>query len=202
MIKYVLFDFGGVLTESGRKGFIAEILAELYAQNVQDMDTREYHAAFRRGKIDDEAFFGRLNSLYGKHITKEMFLQKMDATFKPAQPVFQFANDLRERGIKTGILSNVFAINAQVLREQGWYNNFAPIILSYEVGFAKPDREIYEIAIERCGVKADEILFVDDQEKCIKPATEFGMPVIKALSPRQTIADVRTKIWQLNRVHI
>lgn len=202
MIKYVLFDFGGVLSESGRKGFITNTLADLYEQNADDMDIGVYHAALRRGKTDDETVFRELNALYGKHVTKEMFLKKIHEGFEPAEVVYELAGSLRAHDIGTGILSNVFAMNAQVLREQGWYDGFDPVVLSCDVGYAKPDKEIYDIAIERCHVKANEILFIDDQDKCIGPAISLGMAVVQAFSPDQTAHDVREKVWQLNHIRI
>lgn len=202
MIKYILFDFGGVLTESGRSGFITATIAELYGQDPKTINIADYHAALRRGKGSDEKMFEDLNQLYHKQVTKAMFLDKVHDAFKPSAAVYELAEQLRTHGIKTGILSNIFAMNAEVLRREGWYEGFDPVILSCDIGYAKPDQGIYDIAIERCGVAPSEILFIDDQDKCLGPAADAGMQVLKAVSTEQIVADVRTMVRRQSGVSL
>lgn len=193
MIKAVLFDFGGVLTESGKSGFVVESLAQIYDVPLEQLDIKQDHYSLRRGRGDADELFARLNKQFGKHVTKQMFLDKAHGMFKPSQEVYDLAERLRSYGIQTGILSNIFAMNADVLREQGRYDGFSPVILSCEEGYAKPDPEFYDIAIEKLGVEPSEILFVDDQQKCIGPARKLGMFTVTALNPSQIVEDV-TKI--------
>jgi putative hydrolase of the HAD superfamily len=202
VIKAVLFDFGGVLTESGKSGFVTESLAELYGVDPKGMDVQQEHYMLRRGKGDEDALFDRLNTQYGKHISKEMFLDKVHGLFVPSQEVYDLAARLREKGIKTGILSNIFAMNATILRRQGRYQGFDPIVLSCDEGYAKPDKELYYAAVEKLGVKPDEILFVDDQEKCTRPAESMGMSTVLAVSPQQIVADVTRIIERENGLRL
>ena len=51
---------------------------------------------------------------------------------------------------------------------QGW-------ILSHEVGAAKPDRRIFELALGRAGVAAHEALFVDDSLENVEAALAIGI---------------------------
>lgn len=193
MIKAVLFDFGGVLTESGKSGFIAESLAEVYGVPVDQLDIRRDHYLLRRGRGDEAALFDRLNKQFGKHVTKQMYLDKAHGTLRASRKVYDLAQRLRDHGIRTGILSNIFAMDAEVLRTEGQYDGFDPVILSCDEGYAKPDLELYDIAIKKLGAKPEEILFIDDQQKCIGPAQEMGLITITALNPDQIVQDV-TKI--------
>lgn len=193
MIKAVLFDFGGVLTESGKSGFVVESLAQIYDVPLEQLDIQQDHYMLRRGKGEADELFERLNKQFGKQVTKQMFLDKVHGMFEPSQEVYDLAERLRKHGIRTGILSNIFAMNADVLREQGRYDGFDPVILSCDEGYAKPDAEFYDIAIKKLGVKPEEILFVDDQQKCIGPAQDLGMLTVTALNPGQIVQDV-TKI--------
>lgn len=202
MIKMVLFDFGGVLTESGRKGFIAQTLGQLYDQDPTTMEIGDLHALFRRGQANDDVLFETLNRRYGKHVTKEMFLDVVHESFIPAAEVYKLAESLRNHGIKTGILSNIFNMNVTVLREEGWYKGFDPVILSCEEGYAKPDKEFYDIAVERSGVAPEEILFIDDQQKCMPPAEAMGMHTLIAVSPAQIVADTKKIIREINGVDL
>lgn len=202
MIKAVLFDFGGVLTESGKSGFISETVADLYNVNRKDVDIGDLHYALRRGKEDEQAFFDELNTRYGGQATKEMFLQKIHASFEPSPEVYKLAKTLREHGIRTGILSNVFAMNARELEKQGWYEGFDPIVLSCDEGFAKPEAALYEIALSKLDLRGEDVLFIDDQEKCMAPAEAHGMHTIIAKSPSQIVADTKALIRTLNKIEL
>ena len=114
--------------------------------------------------------------------------------------MYALAEKLRQSGIRTGILSNVFEMNAVMLRKIGAYEGFNPVILSCEVKMAKPDLEIYKLAAEKLGVKPEEIIFVDDQEKCWPPAEELGMRVVKAVTPAQIAHDVKSIIREKNSI--
>jgi putative hydrolase of the HAD superfamily len=202
MIKVVLFDFGGVLTESGKKGFIAQTLGKLYDMPASEMDVNDFHYSLRRGQAKDDQLFIELNARYGKQITKEMFLAEVHKTFVPSQDVFKLAEDLRRHGIRTGILSNIFAMNAEVLRREGWYDGFDPVVLSCEEGVAKPDKGMYTKAIKRTGVRPEEILFIDDQDKCMPPALALGMHTVLAISPPQIVSDVKRVLQEQNGIEL
>lgn len=205
MIRAVLFDFGGVLTESGRQGFIAQTLAEMYDIPVSDIKIDDLHGDLRRGKTNDEIFFAELNRRYGSKttVTPKMFVEKVHASFAPAPGVYKLAEQLRRQGIRTGILSNVFDMNAKELRKEGWYDGFDPVVLSCEEGHSKPDREFYQIALDRLGgIRAEEVLFIDDQDKCLPPARQLGMQVIQAKNSDQLIAETKRLLRDLNQIKL
>lgn len=200
MIKVVLFDFGGVLTESGKSGFIAESLAEVYGVPVDQLDIRRDHYLLRRGRGDESALFDRLNKQFGKQVTKQMYLNKAHGTLRASRKVYDLAQRLRDHGVRTGILSNIFAMDAEVLRAEGQYDGFDPVILSCDEGYAKPDLELYDITIKKLGVKPEEILFVDDQQKCIGPALKMGLVAVTALNPDQIVQDVTKIVESQNHI--
>lgn len=84
------------------------------------------------------------------------------------------------------------AYNANAIREHGVYDNFDFAVLSYEQGFAKPDPEIYDIALKKLGegIKPAEIVFLDDKEECLVPARKIGIKTILVQSHEQAIRDV------------
>ncbi len=200
MIKAVLFDFGGVLTETGKRGYITGVIADIFGLMPQDVDITDIHARLRRGQINEADFFAAINERYGnsqKRLTKEEFVARTEVV-KLSPSVIDLAAKIREAGIPTGILSNVFAVNAERLQARGYYDGFDPLILSCDVGRAKPDKEIYEAAIQKLGVKPKEILFIDDQEKCTVPAEAMGMHVILAQSPEQIVTDTKAVLKSEN----
>ncbi|HJQ08381.1 MAG TPA: HAD family phosphatase [Candidatus Saccharimonadales bacterium] len=195
MIKAVLFDFGGVLSEAGKRGSIRRWLGKVYGL---DIDVRQIDKVFYkmwRGQITDAAFLAEVHRRYpdAPVASKEDFLKAMEQ-FKRSSPVYALAEALRKHGIKTGILSNVFGIGVGALRAGGFYNGFDPLLLSCEVGYAKPDPEFYEIAIAKLGVSPKEIVFIDDQQYVLDPARAMGMHTILACSPKQIVRDTKALI--------
>lgn len=73
--------------------------------------------------------------------------------------------DLRDRGYRLGIISNTFVpgfVLDRHLTGLGLIEFFPERIYSCDVGYRKPHRRIFEIALERIGVRPDEAIFVGD----------------------------------------
>ncbi|MGW0477257.1 HAD-IA family hydrolase [Streptomyces coeruleorubidus] len=49
------------------------------------------------------------------------------------------------------------------------------LVLSYEVGFAKPDPRIYTVALQRLGADPADVLFIDDTPGHVTTAQTLGM---------------------------
>lgn len=69
---------------------------------------------------------------------------------------------LREKHLALGLISNVDRDIAGLLREVGM-PALDIVVTSQEVGFSKPQPEIFLAALGKAGVKADEALYVGDQ---------------------------------------
>lgn len=70
--------------------------------------------------------------------------------------------ELRSRGYRLGVISNWDPSARPILERLGILGFFEVTIISSEVGVSKPDRRIFEIALERAGVKPEECLYVGD----------------------------------------
>lgn len=70
------------------------------------------------------------------------------------------------------MLSREFGIeNLDQLMEKAFYSN--------ELGCRKPDKEIYQKVLKLADIKAEETLFIDDNEENVKAAEELGIKAIK-----------------------
>ncbi len=74
-----------------------------------------------------------------------------------------FLESLRARGIKIAIVSNCTENTRPMLVSLGVAALADALVLSCEVGAAKPAAEIFQCALGRLGVTADAAVFVDDQ---------------------------------------
>jgi epoxide hydrolase-like predicted phosphatase len=204
MIKAVLFDYGGVLTEAGKADGIAQLLGRLYDVDPKSVEAKDLHYQLLRSEIDEGQYFDVLNKRYGKQVSAQDWLleAEREGFFKRCQPVYDVAAALRRAGIRTGILSNIYAMSAKALREQGIYNGFDPVVLSHEERLAKPEPEFFEAALKKLGVPGNEVLFIDDQERFRPVAESLGMRFIVSVSPRQVVQDVKDLILKENNLRL
>ena len=101
-----------------------------------------------------------------------------------------FAN-LRPR-YQTAILSNSFAGARGKEQERYQFAEMCDLIIySHEEGIAKPERRIFELTCERLGVQPAEMIFLDDVERNIAAAREFGIQAILFRETKEAIAEIR-----------
>ena len=69
---------------------------------------------------------------------------------------------LKRRGFRLGVISNWDASLENLLRTMGYLPYFDEVIVSAAVGCRKPGNAIFEIALERMGVSANQAVHVGD----------------------------------------
>ncbi len=85
----------------------------------------------------------------------------------------------RARGGATAFLSNgVPEMMARVRAERRLDDYFDVVLVSYEVGYTKPDPRIYELCLSRLGVSAPSALFVDDRPENVEGARRLGIETV------------------------
>jgi putative hydrolase of the HAD superfamily len=90
--------------------------------------------------------------------------------------VLPVLTSLRERGVKTALVSNCSHSTLPVVAKLGLDAAFDRVILSYEVHSMKPDPAIYRVTLERLGgVPPERAIFVDDQPPYCGGATAIGL---------------------------
>jgi putative hydrolase of the HAD superfamily len=90
-----------------------------------------------------------------------------------------FLQALRSGGIKIAIVSNCSEHTRDVLDHLGVTALADTLVLSCEVGAAKPAPEIFRHALDRLGVAAASALFVDDQASYCAGGTALGIGAVQ-----------------------
>jgi putative hydrolase of the HAD superfamily len=94
---------------------------------------------------------------------------------------------LRERGLLLGLVSNCSAQAGAVLERIGLARQFDAIVLSCEVGVAKPDPAIFEHACQQLQVTPQESMFVADGAFTeLDVAKMIGMRAVKIEQAHQS----------------
>jgi HAD superfamily hydrolase (TIGR01509 family) len=82
---------------------------------------------------------------------------------------------LRARGVRTALVSNCSRSTRPVVDDLGLDREMDAVVLSFEVGAAKPDAAIYRAALDRLGAEPAGAAFVDDQSVYCDGAAALGM---------------------------
>ncbi|MEA3309012.1 MAG: HAD family phosphatase [Chloroflexota bacterium] len=93
---------------------------------------------------------------------------------------------------RLGILSNAWD-NARVdfTEGLGLGEIFEVFIISAEEGLAKPDLRIYQIALQRLGLRPPEVVFLDDRMENVTAAQQLGMRAVHYQNNQQAITEVQ-----------
>lgn len=83
--------------------------------------------------------------------------------------------ELRSRGHRTAIVSNCDHGTRPVVERLGLEHETDAVVLSFEVGVAKPEAGIYLRALEAVGAAPGEAVFVDDQPAYCDGASAVGI---------------------------
>jgi putative hydrolase of the HAD superfamily len=194
MIKTVIFDWGGVISPFPKRGWLGA-LAKIFnttAESLSPYWSNAGYSDFSKGIIDEATFWQQFEESFGKPIPKDVAKIWMEGGALHPWPEMQsFVQELKDNNIQVAILSNMVRPASFLTRELGLYKGYSPIVLSDEVGFRKPEPEIYKIMLNKLNVIAAECIFVDDIPKNLEPAANLGMNTILAKSnPKRTIADI------------
>ena len=186
MIDAVIFDFGGVLSANGRHSEFARRFPAADAQTVTRILVGDYaedgdHPWHRleRGEITLQEN-RRLNR--AALVEAGVELPAAPAGDAPMiefiinEPVVQLARDLRQAGLRLGVLTNNVAEFRGLWRAMLPFDElFDDIVDSHEVGLRKPNPAIYQLALERLGVDAGRCAFLDDVPSNVAAADGVGM---------------------------
>ncbi|NQD39802.1 HAD-IA family hydrolase, partial [Glutamicibacter halophytocola] len=67
---------------------------------------------------------------------------------------------------------------------------FDPVVISEQVGLRKPDRRIYQHAVQKAGAIPERTLFIDDAEANLQGAGQLGLRTLLHRSPAATTAGI------------
>jgi putative hydrolase of the HAD superfamily len=154
--------------------------------------------ALERGEISEQEFARRLaEQLHdGFDLTRlrHLYFERIE----PNEPMIRFVGDVRERGLRTALLTNNVREWEPLWRAKlpELDTIFEVVVDSAFVGMRKPEPEIYHLTLERLGdgLRAENCLFVDDLEVNCEAARELGMTAVRYEHADQAIAELESAL--------
>jgi putative hydrolase of the HAD superfamily len=188
MLKTVFFDAAGTLFETRRP--VGDFYADVARRFDANVSGKEVNAAFRHAFGSAQALaFGpgrpaaelrRLERQWWRERVAETFaeLHRFDNFDAYFDALFEFFGDpanwvayddvvpalekLRVAGLRLGVVSNFDARLYRILNGLGLDRFFETVTISSEAGYAKPAARLFEVALMKMGIAADQALHVGD----------------------------------------
>lgn len=99
---------------------------------------------------------------------------------------------LERAGYRLYALTNWSAETFPVARHRyPWLSHFRHIVVSGDVGLAKPDPAIFTLALHHANRPAADVLFIDDNQPNVDAALALGLSAVHFTSPGQCQAALR-----------
>ncbi len=185
-MKGILFDFWGTLVDNGVNPSPVKQAKKILGLK---MPFKEYIEPFERAYMTED-----VDDLYEafENVCDEFNLEpeerllddlvgmqnKSDILAEPYDETFDVLEDLRE-DYKIALVSNTPPNIHRVLDKFGMKKYFDAIVLSCDTGYLKTDPEMFEIALDKLGLEADEVVHVgDSMETDVKGAEKAGIEPI------------------------
>jgi putative hydrolase of the HAD superfamily len=119
----------------------------------------------------------------------------------PRDGVVETLAELRERGIRTGLITVCSEDTVDVWPETPFAGLFDAEVFSSACGLRKPDPRIYRLALDRLGVAPSEALFVGDGANDeLEGAERVGMRAILIHHPGEEPALPEVRDWPGPRI--
>lgn len=105
------------------------------------------------------------------------------------ESLFDFLRGLRKT-IRTGLISNAWIGLREVIVKHRFDDAFDTMIISAEVKVAKPNARIYQLALDKLVVAAEEAIFVDDMLANVEAARAVGMHAIQFTQSQEVMEEI------------
>ena len=182
-LRALILDYGNVLTLVQRDRWFVAMAAELGAPGDRFRDAYWDHRHAYDAGLPAHDYWRRVASSVGRPVgdaelpTIDRLIDlDVSSWVEYRDEVWNLARSFRAGGGRTAFLSNgVPEIMTRLRAERPLERWFDVVVVSYEVGLAKPDPRIFELCLSRLGAQAGETLFVDDRAENVAAAEQLGL---------------------------
>ena len=173
MTRAIIFDFFGVICPDLYWGWLRKQIPDLenqrrYFQELSDQ--------FDLGKLSTTELIKTLSEK--TTVEEDKVIPFIEQAVQIDTEVVDLIKSLK-RNYKIGLLSNSNSEFIEgILKDHNLNDLFDSIVISQKVGFIKPQKEIFEIALKELNVEAREVLFVDDRESNTSAGEKLGFTAL------------------------
>ncbi|MBL0175653.1 MAG: hypothetical protein IPP94_10380 [Ignavibacteria bacterium] len=187
MIHTIIFDLGNVLLHFDHRIILGRLspylLRHAYAGARRDLEALT--DAYERGEVRTDTFVSRFLELLSieRPFDRKDFAALWSDIFWINEPLLDLLTALRT-DVKLMMLSNTNPMHLSFAEDRypEVFRPFTARIISFEAGLRKPERAIFDLAIDRSGGPADGCLYFDDINAYVDAAAAAGINAFQYVS--------------------
>ena len=177
-IKLVIFDIGKVILDFDHMITCNKLAkySKKDARYIYDfIFNSEMLDEYERGKINSMEMFSAISGELGLDISFEKFKEIWSNIFTIKEGIEQLIHRVKTLA-KIAVLSNTDEMHFEDIRDKvEIIKDFDWLFLSHEAGYRKPEKEIFEYAINKTGISPENIIFIDDIQEFVEAANKLGI---------------------------
>lgn len=184
--KAAVFDLGGVLIHWDPRLLYRKMLPTDAAveQFLSTVCTPEWNAQQDAGRPLDAGIAELVARFPDQAVLIEAWRDRFAEMVFPIQDSVELLGELREREVPLYALSNWGAETFEATRGLfpflGWFRG---MVISGNVGFVKPDPQIFGLLVHEHRLQPAEVAFIDDQPLNVRAAQHLGFQAVLFSSP-------------------
>ena len=188
MYKNIIFDIGNVLLNFNPMKYLKDKGLEDRSEHIyKEIFLSKEWLSLDRGTItqkDAVEIYVSRNKDYENDI--RLVFDGWYNILTPIEGTVEILKSLKNNGYNLYYLSNFHHLAFEhILEEYDFFKLFDGGVVSYEEKLLKPEKEIYEVLIERYKLNTKESIFVDDTKVNIEAAEDLKIRGIVFESPNQ-----------------
>lgn len=191
-VRAVLFDMGGVLVQLDSLENVLGPSALGPDEIWEAWILSDAVQRFERGQCSVDDFAATIIAEMQLLGTTDEFIERFVGFPRGLYPGAEEVVAATRAQVTTAVLSNTSALHWEHQRDAEIVRRMCDrAYLSYELGLAKPDREIFDHAVADLGMAPGEVLFIDDNRINVDGARAAGLRAEVAKGPEQAAAALR-----------
>jgi HAD superfamily hydrolase (TIGR01509 family) len=188
VLKAVIFDLDGTILDTETPEFLS--WQEAYAAHGAELDPAVWSQAIGTSDADWDPY-AQLEALTGGPVDRAALRAAREARFdelmadaEPCPGIVAWLDEARDLGLLVGLASSSRAPwVVRFLDALGLRDRFDVLATRDRVARSKPAPDLYELALDELGVRAEEALAVEDSPNGVAAATAAGIFCVAVPNP-------------------
>lgn len=177
-IRLVIFDIGRVILDFDHM-ITCRKLAKYSSKDEEYIYDYIFNSEvlneYEKGKITSAKMFEAISDKLGLDIPFEKFKRIWGDIFTLKEGIEELIRRVK-KAASIAVLSNTDEMHFDFIMDRvEIMKDFDWLFLSHEIGFRKPDKEIFEYIRDVTGFAPNEMIFIDDIEEFAEAASKYGI---------------------------
>jgi len=206
VINAIVFDFGRVIANFDHmrschvlSSFSSlspeQIYQEIFNSNLEkkfdqgELSPSDFYQEVRQIiKANDKLTFTSFHEIWGNIFSENPGIRTVLEKIKPEIKIFLFSNT---NEIHWHYISQIKAIKSHFIHGK-------KPVLSFQIGYRKPDPRFFQEVITRCGEKPTKILYIDDISRYVEAFVKLGVHGIIYNCQTDPVEKLTKELFQFN----